>query len=64
MGVLAGRLNLDEMNSIINRRTGLHQTDDAYLVNNSSLFVTQPRFIKSFRQFFNGGSIPRRSINV
>ena len=47
VGVLAGRLNLDEMNSIINRRTGLHQTDDAYLVNNSSLFVTQPRFIKS-----------------
>ncbi len=47
VGVLAGRLNLDEMNSIINRRTGLHQTDDAYLVNSSSLFVTQPRFISS-----------------
>jgi len=33
------------MNEIIVRRTGLHQSDDAYLVNTSSLFVTQPRFI-------------------
>src|SRR5512132_3197174 len=33
------------MNAIINRRTGLHETDDAYLVNTSNLFVTQPRFI-------------------
>jgi PAS domain S-box-containing protein len=47
VGVLTGRLNLDEMNDIINRRTGLHQTDDAYLVNSSSLFVTQPRFLKN-----------------
>ncbi len=46
VGVLAGRLDLGEMNEIINRRTGLHQTDDAYLVNSSSLFVTQPRFLK------------------
>ena len=45
LGVLAGRLDLAEMNAIINRRTGLHQTDDAFLVNRSSLFVTQPRFI-------------------
>ena len=49
VGVLAGRLNLGEMNEIINRRTGLHQTDDAYLVNNASLFVTQPRFLRSPR---------------
>ncbi len=45
LAVLAGRLNLDEMNEIINRRTGLHQSDDAFLVNTSNLFVTQPRFI-------------------
>jgi len=45
LGVLVGRLNLDEMNAIINRRTGLHQTDDAYLINTSSLFVTQPRLV-------------------
>jgi PAS domain S-box-containing protein len=47
VGVLAGRLDLKEMNDIIGRRTGLHQTDDAYLVNSSSLFVTQPRFLKN-----------------
>ncbi len=45
LGVLAGRLDLEEMNAIINRRTGLRQTDDAYLVNTASLFVTQPRLI-------------------
>jgi PAS domain S-box-containing protein len=44
-GVLAGRLDLDEMNAIISRRSGLRQTDDAYLVNPSNLFVTQPRFM-------------------
>ncbi|HEY4579907.1 MAG TPA: hypothetical protein VIG89_02630, partial [Candidatus Acidoferrales bacterium] len=45
LAVLAGRLDLRELNAIISRRTGLRQTDDAYLVNTSSLFVTQPRFI-------------------
>jgi len=45
LGVLAGRLDPAELTTIIGRRTGLHQTDDAYLVNSSSLFVTQPRFI-------------------
>lgn len=45
LAVLAGRLNLDELNTIIQRRTGLRQTDDAFLVNSSNLFVTQPRFI-------------------
>ena len=45
VGVLAARLDLEGMNAIINRRTGLHKTDDAYLVNTSNLFVTQPRFI-------------------
>ena len=43
IAVLAGPLDMDEMNAIIQRRSGLHQTDDAYLVNTSSLFVTQPR---------------------
>lgn len=63
VGVLTGRLNLGEMNEIINRRTGLHQTDDAYLVNSSSFFITQPRFLR-IRQFSSAQSIPRRSINV
>jgi len=43
VAVLAGLLNMDEMNAIIQRRGGLHQSDDAFLVNSSSLFVTQPR---------------------
>jgi PAS domain S-box-containing protein len=45
LDVLAGRLDLAEINAIIARRTGLHQTDDAYLVNTSNLFVTQPRLL-------------------
>ena len=45
LGVLAGRVNLAEMNAIIARRTGLRQTADVYLVNTSHLFVTQPRFL-------------------
>jgi PAS domain S-box-containing protein len=43
IAVLAGLLNLDEMNAIIQRRSGMKQTDDAFLVNTSNLFVTQPR---------------------
>jgi methyl-accepting chemotaxis protein len=43
MGVIAGRLNLEELNAIIQRRSGLRQTADAFLVNTSNLFVTQPR---------------------
>jgi signal transduction histidine kinase len=45
MAVLAGSLNMDEMNQIVLRRTGLLQTDDSFLVNTSNLFVTQPRLI-------------------
>jgi PAS domain S-box-containing protein len=43
LGVLAGRLDLDEMNAIINRQAGLWETEEAFLVNSSHLFVTQPR---------------------
>ena len=42
LGVLVGRLNLEKLNAIIQRRSGLRQTDDAFLVNTSNLFVTQP----------------------
>jgi PAS domain S-box-containing protein len=45
VGVLTAQLDLEEMNDILERRTNLHETDDAYLVNTSNLFVTQPRFI-------------------
>jgi PAS domain S-box-containing protein len=45
VAVLAGPVNMEEMNTIVQRRSGLHQTDDAFLVNTSNLFVTQPRLI-------------------
>jgi PAS domain S-box-containing protein len=45
LAVLAGNLDLAKMNAIISRRTGLRQSDDAYLINTSELFVTQPRFL-------------------
>lgn len=45
LAVLAGRLDMADLNSIIQRRTANHQTDDAFLVNASNLYVTQPRFI-------------------
>jgi PAS domain S-box-containing protein len=45
LGVLAGRLDLQALSAIIQRRSGLRQTDDAFLVNTSNLFVTQPRLL-------------------
>lgn len=45
VGVVAARLDLSEMNTILQRRTGDRRTDDAFLVNTSSLFVTQPRLL-------------------
>jgi signal transduction histidine kinase len=45
IGVLAGRLDLAAMGEIINRHTEEQRTGDAYLVNLSHLFVTQPRFM-------------------
>jgi len=48
IAVLAGWLNLEEMSTIITRATGLRESADAYLVNNTNLFVTQPRFISDF----------------
>jgi len=45
IAVLAGRLNTDELNDIILRRTGFHQSDDVFLANSSHFFITQPRMI-------------------
>ncbi|MFH1635478.1 MAG: HAMP domain-containing protein, partial [Chloroflexota bacterium] len=42
LGVFVGRVNMNEMNAIINMRTGVHRTDEAFLVNTSNLFITQP----------------------
>lgn len=43
LGVLVGRLNLAELNAIMQKRTGLRRTDDTFLVNASSQLVTTPR---------------------
>ena len=45
LGVLAGRLDLDVLNTLINRRTSLRHTEDTFLTNSIGLLVTQPRFI-------------------
>jgi PAS domain S-box-containing protein len=45
VGVLAGQLNLSELNAIIQRHSGVHETDEALLVNTSHQFITQPRFL-------------------
>ncbi|MFN2475381.1 MAG: response regulator [Chthoniobacterales bacterium] len=44
-GVLAARLNVESLSEIVRQRTGLRQSDDAYLVNPERFFVTQPRFL-------------------
>ena len=45
LAVLAGRVNLKELNAIIQLRSGSHQTDDSFLVNTSHQFITQPRLL-------------------
>lgn len=45
LGVLAGRLNLDEMNVIVARGALGYESDDIFLVNTSNLFVTQPQLV-------------------
>ena len=45
LGVLAGRLNLEQMNAIISRRNGLDQTEDAYLVEHLEL-VREPAALR------------------
>lgn len=45
IGVIAGRYRMEQLGNIFTRRTGLHRSDEAYLVNSSNLFITQPRNI-------------------
>ncbi len=45
LAVLAGRLDITTMGTIVQRRTGLRETDDAFLVNPAGIAVTQPRFL-------------------
>lgn len=42
LGVLVGRMNLTDLDAIIDRRSGLRETGEAYLVNSSNILVTQP----------------------
>ncbi len=46
IGVLVTRLNLAALDAIVQRRTGIRRSHDAYLVNPAGQFVTQPRFIR------------------
>jgi len=43
--VLAARLDLAAINTIAQRRTGQHQTEDSFLFNAERFPVTQPRFM-------------------
>lgn len=45
LAVLAGRLDIDELSRIIGGGTDHHRTDEAFLVNGSHLFVTQPYLV-------------------
>lgn len=45
LGVLAGRLDMNTLNTLISQRSGLRYSEDSYLVNSAGLLVTQPRFI-------------------
>jgi len=44
IAVLAGRADLAEMSDIMEQRSGLSASEDAYLVNTFNFFVTEPRF--------------------
>jgi PAS domain S-box-containing protein len=46
LGVLTERLSISAINDIFQRRTGERRTDEAFLVNPSRLFVTQPRLVE------------------
>ncbi|MEY2538520.1 MAG: hypothetical protein QOG67_2260 [Verrucomicrobiota bacterium] len=45
VGVLAARVSLQKINRIVQERSGLTRTDEAYLVNKEQLIVTQPRLL-------------------
>jgi signal transduction histidine kinase len=45
LAVLVGHLQPTEVNTIVGRLAGQHETEDAFLVDSASQFVTEPRFI-------------------
>lgn len=56
IGILAGQLNLDEWQEIVQQHSEEHETYDAFLVHASGLALTQPRFLPE-------PSVFQRSIN-
>jgi PAS domain S-box-containing protein len=44
LGVLIAWIDLDSMGQIVRQRSGMHHSDDVYLVSPDFKFVTQPRF--------------------
>ena len=48
IAVLAGRLDLSSLSAIMERRSGMSQTEETYLVNKFNFFVTEPRFGKGY----------------
>lgn len=56
LGVLAGRLNIDDVRSMMARRTAFRRTDDAYLLYGTDLFLTRPRFASGPTVIFRDNS--------
>jgi PAS domain S-box-containing protein len=48
VGVLAGRLNLNELSNIMVQGRDLRHTEDSYLVDKSNFFITEPRFDQGY----------------
>ncbi|GAB6908537.1 Histidine kinase [Desulfosarcina cetonica] len=48
IAVLAGRLDLSQLSKIMEKRSGLSETEDTYLVNKFNFYVTEPRFGKDY----------------
>jgi len=57
LGVLAARLDPESLDFLISRRTNLHETDDAYLVDPSGIFITQPRLLTN-------PAVPEREVHT
>ena len=57
LGVLAGRVDLTEINDIVTRSSGMYQSEDVFIVDKASLLLTQPRFISD-------ASVLRRGIRT
>ncbi|MGH8355384.1 MAG: ATP-binding protein, partial [Pseudomonas sp.] len=45
LGILVGWLDVAEIGAIVQQRSGLHGSDESYLVNPAGQFVTQPRLL-------------------